>query len=104
MNDNFKEVTLWYKDEIILDTEADDFEGFLHSGKSTYVFNHLEENAVPLYQEKPKPIISESKLQHSWINYGWAKQTAYLINGVVVPISNLIIIDEYGRLEFVKRI
>ena len=100
--EKFKEVTLWYKEEMIMDTEADDFEGFLHSGKSKFVFNHLEDSIVPIHQEVPKPIKPEFKEQFGWVNFKWAKQSAYLINGIVVPISDKITIDEYGKLEFVK--
>ena len=95
-----KLVTLWYKDEMILDTEADDFEGFLHSGEWKFVFNHLEDKIVPLYQEKPEPIKPEFKKQYEWKNRTWAKQLGIIKkNGVVVPITYLATINEDGKVE-----
>ena len=37
--ENFQEVTMWYKLEYEYNKDADDFEGFLHSGKSKFVFS-----------------------------------------------------------------
>ena len=96
-NGTFEEVTLWYK-KIQIEVGPGDI-------KEEWVFNHLEDGNVFLYQQKPKPIKSEFKEQaKEWPKCIWAKQSALLVNGVVNKLGSLKHITNEGKLEFISDI
>ena len=93
-NGTFEEVTLWYK-KVQIEVGPGDI-------KEEWVFNHLEDGHADLYQQRPLPIKPEFKEQEKeWKHGTWGKTSAYLIDGKVVEISDLVIIDENGKLKFI---
>ena len=97
INEAFEEVTLWYK-KVQIEVGPGDI-------KEEWVFNHLENGNIFLYQQKPKPIKPEFKEQaKEWPKCTWAKQSALLTNGIVTKLGGLKYITNEGKLEFIPDI
>ena len=92
----FKEITLWYKhvQELVGCEEI----------KTVWEFNHLEDGHADFHQRRPLPIKPEFKEQaKEWKHGTWGKVSGYLVDGKVIEISDLVVIDENGKSRFIDR-